>query len=186
MGNELLSTPQDSQQLHDQRTRHDNEVVSVQNNTQTTNKSIPAITRKTSSNSVSLSAGDHSGLVTNKLDTNIVGIGDCVLKSTVKSLTTGQPTFSARLEASSRFSNVRFIGDVFLLTAGITGIFENCVFDGSIACSANTNSHYIGCVFNSTTTCLAVDGAAAAFVIGCSRPNGGVHVGAPTIIAETT
>jgi len=184
---ELLQTPDSLKQFFDQsaRTRNLDSLSSA--NLLTANDSVmDLINDQTSNLYLNLVEGSYNGLIITTDNTQILGLGNVVFKTTVQNLTDSGVTESLRIENNSRISNVKCLGDVSVDTGGTTTIFNNCVFEGEVAIATTVNTHFIGCVFASTGTCINLAGGGAAFVIGCSRPNGGAHVGAPTIIAETT
>jgi hypothetical protein len=183
---ELLQTPKSTDQFFDQSTRTKNLTTLTKANLLTSNDSLISLSNQQSSQLyLNLVEGNYNGLIITADNTQILGLGNVVFNPTVDNLTDGTDTESLRISNNCRISNVKCLGDVSV-NLGNTAIFNNCVFNGEIAIATTANAHFIGCIFASTGTCIDLTAGGAAFVIGCSRPNGGAHVGAPTIIAETT
>lgn len=196
--NEMISTPTDSQELHDQKARQNNTIQNSHVNL-TSPTDNASTNQKISGNSSTLSAGEHSGIVINKNDTTFIGLGLPTIKATVDF---GIPTLALPNRPTSvliyddvncRISNVRFKGKVYQGNSYAqhrgTVIFENCIFEETA--NIYGKAHFIGCTFIPVETgdraVFNASVAANVYIIGCSRLNGAIYAGAGvTVIAETT
>lgn len=187
---EMLSTAESAQQLFDQTTRQDSLYQVLNSNVQTTIDNPSTDIQKNTDNTINLDSGDRNGLIITT-STTIVGTSGTKMLSTVRNQQ-DRRTASLLIQTDNivvHVSNVHFVGSVNIFSpSGVvadmpTAIFRNCIFDEGVACSGKV--HYIGCEFRGAPSTTATSGAANNIIIGCSN-KGGIHVGAHTIIAETT
>jgi hypothetical protein len=201
--NEMISTPQDSQELHDQKSRNNNSIQNSHVDLTTPQQNFSSGQQRISKNSGTISAGEHNGLIITKADTTYIGLGVPTINPTINF---GLPTAAIPNRPTAlhiyddidcRFTNMRFGGRVYqgnspLATVAHTGtvIFQNCIFEEPIIIAGK--AHFIGCTFQPTGSgqiAVANNSGVAAnvYIIGCSRLNGSLYGGAGvTVIAETT
>jgi len=140
--------------------------------------SISSAEIKISNNTVILTEGDYSALITTKPNTNITGLGEVTFKST-----RGEPqSTSGELTLDSRIEGARFEGTINILNNATT-IFQNCVFTFTVNVQPGSNAHFIGCLFQDNGFVL---NAGTAYIIGCSRKSPIAHVGITATYGETT
>lgn len=88
------------------------------------------------------------------------------------------------LNSDSRFDSLMFQGTITIKTPS-TIIFQNCRFQKEIVLENGAKAHFIGCLFLGVSRVNNAGAVGNAFVIGCSRKSGIVHL-FTTIISETT
>ena len=205
---EMLSTPGTAQELHDQASRNilsstfnQFNLITDVDNPQTDISSIR-------NNVLTFSGGIHGGLVIDRPNTTILGMGNVIfapsiLETDINNIEIGN-TISLSVEADAKISNVRFEGKVFIGAEGVatntgpTAIFENCIFEeevhigfGILLATAVTpikwgKAHFIGCVFNGQPTALFNEVLNTnCLVIGCSRKGGPITGNIPLTLSET-
>jgi len=186
---EIASTPPNAQALHDQKIRNQQKHTNASRTTLSSIDNPSDKIQKRSNNTIVLGSSEAPGLVIDIPDTVVISVENTTLDISVKDSNTGDRILSLLTTANCSLSNLRFLGQVHCGTAvanPTTTIFHNCVFEQRVTNFGNV--HFIGCTFKDSTT--SVDNQnliTAAFIIGCSRQNGGVYGGAGcTVIAETT
>ena len=197
--NEMISTPQDSQELHDQKSRNNNSIQNSHVDLTTPQQNFSSGQQRISKNSGTISAGEHNGLIITKADTTYIGLGIPTINPTINfGIPTAElPNRPTALhiydDIDCRFSNMRFGGKVYqgntYSTHAGTTIFENCIFEEQALIYGK--AHFIGCTFMPPGTggraVFNNSLAANVYIIGCSRLNGSIYAGAGvTVIAETT
>ena len=132
---------------------------------------------------ITLTNGSHNGLIIDHSNTTVLGIGDVILKPTIiNEGTSNEREMSLHALADSKFSNIRFPGDVTvgtqenLAAASVTAIFHNCTFTGTVYCQGS--AHFIGCLFLPTAVLIRLAGNPV-YVMGCS--NKGTFSGIPLV-----
>jgi len=189
---ELLNTPKTAQELFDQTLRNQQTYQIRNSNIKTTiDNPNPEIT-KTTDNIYNLDSGEQVGLIINTSSV-VIGMAGTIIKATLIEADNIRNRSFEVLEDNVvvHVKNLHFLGKTFIglgtsafITTAPTVIYENCIFEQTSECLGKV--HYIGCEFRDpTTSTIAGSGAANNYIIGCSR-KGGVHIGGPTIISETT
>jgi hypothetical protein len=181
--------------LVNMKTREADRLIVRQTNSQTASDNPQNSIQRISDNTINLIAGEHAGLIITTT-TTISGVaGTKILPSAVRA--GGRRTDSLLVDTDNivvHVSNVHFTGFVRIgigpsgvIASAPTVIFQNCIFDLTVNCSGKM--HLIGCEFRDPVfSTVNFSGAAFNFIVCCSRKNGGVHSGAPTIVggSETT
>ena len=192
---ELVSTPTDAQQLHDQKTRNAQTFVSRESPL-TTFIDNPNSTdgKKLTDNSLNLTPGEHPGLIVDT-STSILGVPGATILPSLKGTTSDSRVRSFLVNTDNvvvHVSGLHFLGLVYVgrgqsnnLATAPTVIFENCIFEVSVTNFGKT--HLIGCEFREPSfgSVINQSNPTDCYIIGCSN-KGVAHFGAPTIIAETT
>jgi hypothetical protein len=81
--NEMISTPQDSQELHDQKSRNNNSIQNSHVDLTTPQQNFSSGQQRISKNSGTISAGEHNGLIITKADTTYIGLGVPTINPTI-------------------------------------------------------------------------------------------------------
>ena len=187
---EIVSTPPTAQALHDQKTRNQQKYTDSKRSIISDIDSPTNRIQKRSNNTILLGASECPGLVIDIPDTVVLSLENSIVNGSVKvpaGPDAGDRILSLLATTNCSLSNLRFLGQVYCgVNQSTTTIFHNCVFEQTVT---NWGAvHFIGCTFKDSTTSVQNNlPANFAYIIGCSRQNGGAYGGAGcTIIAETT
>tara|TARA_R110000824_G_scaffold23494_3_gene84113 strand:+ start:345 stop:902 length:558 start_codon:yes stop_codon:yes gene_type:complete len=179
---ELVDTPLNAQELHDQKTRNNRTFQENQSNVITTIDDAESIALKVTGNNYNYAEGVHAALAITKDDAYIDGVPGTSLDANEDGTSSSFTPLTTN--GTIRYNNVTFDGTITV--ADGTAIFTNCIFNGTVSGGLPVRCIFIGCVFRATPDSTDIDSGVLNFVIGCSRQNAGTHATALTIIAEST